>query len=175
MHEFTLERLLTIICGSITMQSYYSNKLIRQGFFGILVSLVSGFILIFSMIGGASLSPIPLLIEFDVPGTAAGWRGVHIGMMMNGIMAISFGAAMRAFYLNDTQAFRVFLGTVIAVWGNFMFYLFGMFAPNHGLTLEANAMGEASLAGAFAFFPALVGAITLFYAVISMLRAESLD
>ena len=52
---------------------------------------------------------------------------------------------------------------------------FGMFAPNRGLTLESNVLGEASLAGALAFFPALIGAVTLFYAVISMLRAEPSD
>lgn len=157
------------------MQRHYSSKLIRHGLAGILFSLAAGFILIFSMIGGASLSPIPILIEFDIPGSIKGWRGVHIGMMMNGIMAVSLGCAMRAVYLNETQAFRVFGGTIAAVWGNCMFYFFGMFAPNHGLTLEANALGEASLAGALAFFPALIGAITLFYAVTCMLGAEPSD
>ncbi|MBW2942258.1 hypothetical protein [Zhongshania aquimaris] len=157
------------------MQRHYSISLIRHGLAAILVSLVTGFVLIFSMLGGASLSPIPVLIEFTVPGSTAGWRTVHIGMMMNGIMAVALGCAMRAVYLNDTQGFRVFMGTIIAVWANFMFYLFGMFAPNRGLTLESNVLGEASLAGALAFFPALIGAVTLFYAVISMLRAEPSD
>jgi hypothetical protein len=157
------------------MLHHYSNKLIRHGLAGILFSLTAGFILIFSMIGGASLNPIPVFIEFDVPGTIEGWRGVHIGMMMNGIMAVTFGCAMRAVNLSKTQTFRVFSGTVIAVWGNCMFYVLGMFAPNHGITMEANALGEASIVGTLAFFPALIGAITLFYAVISMLSAEPSD
>lgn len=157
------------------MQRHYSISLIRHGLAGILFSLATGFILIFSMLGGASLSPIPILIEFTVPGTTAGWRTVHIGMMMNGIMAVALGCAMRAVYLNNTQAFRIFLGTITAVWANCMFYIFGMFAPNRGLTLESNVLGEASLAGALAFFPALIGAITLFYAVITMIRAEPAD
>lgn len=157
------------------MQRHYSSKLIRHGLASILLSLVAGFILIFAMLGGASLSPIPILIEFDVPGTIKGWRGVHIGMLMNGIMAVTLGCAMRAVYLNEVQSFRVFAGTIMAVWGNSMFYIFGMFAPNHGLTLEANALGEASFAGALAFFPALIGAITLFYAVSCMLKAEPSD
>jgi hypothetical protein len=157
------------------MPRRYSNKLIRHGLAGILFSLASGFILIFAMIGGASLSPVPIIIEFDVPGTVKGWRGVHIGMMMNGIMAVTLGLAMRAICLNEAQSFRVFAGTITAVWGNCMFYVFSMFAPNHGLTLEGNALGEASFAGALAFFPALIGAITLFYAVICMLRAEPSD
>jgi hypothetical protein len=47
-----------------------------------------------------------------------------------------------------------------------------MFAPNHGITLEANVLGEASMAGAIAFFPALLGAITSIYALFVLLFSE---
>lgn len=50
-----------------------------------------------------------------------------------------------------------------------------MFAPNHGLTLQDNRLGEASLAGALAFAPALVGAITLIWALLVVLRSEPRD
>lgn len=155
------------------MQAYYSGRLIKQGFLALIVALVAGFVLIFSMIGGLSLSPIPILIEFELPGTTAGWRTVHVGMLMNSIMAIAIGAAMRFVFIEDSAAYRVYLGTAIAVWCNLMFYLFGMFAPNHGVTLEANRLGEASLAGAAAFLPALVGSVTLIYAAFVMWRSEA--
>lgn len=154
------------------MQSHYANLLVKHGIVAMLVALVSGFLLIFSMLGGISLSPIPVLIEFDLPGTTQGWRVVHLGMLMNGMMAIILGIAMRFLYLPDRKAFWVSTGTAIAVWANFLFYLFGMFAPNHGLTLEGNRLGGASIAGAFAFFPALFGAITLSYALLLMFFAE---
>lgn len=155
------------------MQAYYSGRLIKQGFLALIVALIAGFVLIFSMIGGMSLSPIPILIEFDVPGSVAGWRTVHVGMLMNAVMAIAIGSSMRAVFIEESAAYRVYLGTAIAIWCNLMFYLFGMFAPNRGVTLEANRLGEASLAGAAAFLPALIGSVTLIYAAFVMWRAEA--
>ncbi len=157
------------------MQHHYSHKLIQHGVLAMLVGLIAGFLLIFSMLGGASLSPLPVFIDFKLPGTEAGWRVVHLGTLLNGIMAIAIACAMRTVYLTEGKARWVFLGTALAVWGNFCFYLFGMFAPNHGLTLDANRLGEASWASVFAFAPALLGAITLIMALIFVLRAESID
>lgn len=154
------------------MQSHYAHLLLKHGLAALLVGLLAGFFLIFSMIGGMSLSPIPVLIAFELPGSPQGWRIVHLGMLLNGLMAIGLALLMRRVFLDSGQAFRVFAGVAIAVWGNFCFYIFGMFAPNHGVTLEANRLGEASMAGALAFFPALLGAITLIYAVSVLLRAE---
>ncbi len=154
------------------MQTHYSQLLIKHGIAAMLVGLFAGFLLIFSLIGGMSLSPVPVLLEFDLPGTSKGWRIVHMGTLMNGMMAILIGLAMRAFYLSEAKAFRVFAGIAIAIWGNFLFYVFGMFAPNHGITLEANVLGEASMAGAIAFFPALLGAITSIYALFVLLFSE---
>jgi hypothetical protein len=155
------------------MQAYYSGRLIKHGFLALVVALIAGFLLIFSMIGGMSLSPVPILIEFELPGGVEGWRVVHVGMLMNSIMAIAIGAAMRTVHLEESAAYRVYMGTAIAIWCNFMFYLFGMFAPNRGVTLEANRLGEASLAGAAAFIPALIGSVTLIYAAVVMWRSEA--
>ncbi len=157
------------------MQNHYSHRLIKHGVLAMLVGLVAGFLLIFSMLGGASLSPLPVFIDFELPGTEKGWRVVHMGTLLNGIMAVAIACAMRTVYLTDGKARWVFIGTALAIWGNFSFYLFGMFAPNHGLTIEANRLGEASWAGVLAFAPALLGAITLISALVAVLRAESID
>ena len=154
------------------MQAFYASKLIKHGFWAMIVALVGGFLLAFSMIGGVSLSPVPIMFEFELPGTARGWRILHLGMLMNGIMAIVIGVAMNQFYLPTVKAFRVYAGSAIAVWGNFCFYLFGMFAANHGLTVEANRLGEGGLAAAAAYFPAILGAVTLMYACAIMAKAE---
>lgn len=157
------------------MQNYYSTRTMKHGLSVMVVGLVSGFFLIFAMLGGASLNPIPAFIAFDFPGTAQGWRVVHVGALMNGIMALGIGVSMRFFYLSDAKARWVSIGTLIAIWGNLSFYVFGMFAPNHGLTLQDNRLGEASLAGALAFAPALLGAITLIWALLVVLRSEPRD
>jgi hypothetical protein len=155
------------------MQENYGIKLIKQGLLALFVALLAGFCLIFSMLGGVSLSPVPVFFEYALPGSMAGWKAVHIGMLMNGIMAIALGSAMGGVRVAGARARRVFIGVTMAVWGNFLFYLFGMFAPNHGLTLGANRLGEASVAGYIAFAPALLGAISLMYAVIVLFQSAS--
>ncbi|TAM09404.1 MAG: hypothetical protein EPN72_00920 [Nevskiaceae bacterium] len=141
------------------------QRTIRNGLFAVLVGLVGGFGLVFSMLGGISLSPLPVFFQLDFPGTPAGWKAVHLGMLMNGLMAIIIGLAMRRFALTPRKAACVSWGTIIAVWGNFAFYFFGLFAHNHGLTLGGNRTGPGNFAGALAFAPALLGAVTLFIAI----------
>ena len=153
------------------MTSKTSAALIKHGLAALLVALIGGFMLTFKMLGGISFSPVPLFIECDLPGTAAGWRAVHLGMLTNGLMAIVLGMVVRLFVLADGSANTVRLGVLIAIWGNFCFYLFSMFGYNHGLSLGTNRLGEGNWAGAAAFIPALVGAVTLITAVIVLLRA----
>ena len=153
------------------MTSITSAALIRHGLAALLVALIGGFMLTFKMLGGISFSPLPLFIEYDLPGTVGGWRAVHLGMLMNGLMAIVLGMVVRLFVLADGSASTVRWCVLIAVWGNFCFYLFSMFGYNHGLSLGTNRLGEGNWAGAAAFIPALVGAVTLITAVIVLLRA----
>ena len=153
------------------MTSITSAALIRHGLAALLVALIGGFMLTFKMLGGISFSPLPLFIEYDLPGTVGGWRAVHLGMLMNGLMAIVLGMVVRLFVLADGSASTVRWCVLIAVWGNFCFYLFSMFGHNHGLSIGANRLGEGNWAGAAAFIPALVGAVTLITAVIVLLRA----
>lgn len=155
------------------MQNFYSNKLLKHGLFAMLLGLFGGFLLAFSMLGAIGVSPIPFSIEVDFPGTSRGWRILHVGTLMNGMMAALIAIAMKHFFLSDRQARWIFLGIAIAIWGNFCFYLFGMFAPNHGLSIGANRLGEASLAGAFAYLPAMLAAVTAIVALIILLRSES--
>lgn len=153
------------------MTSKTSEALIKNGLAGLLVALIAGFMLTFKMLGGLSFSPIPIFIEYDLPGTVAGWRAVHLGMLLNGMMAIVLGMVVRLFVLADGQANIVRWGVLIALWGNFCFYLFSMFGYNHGLSLGSNRLGEGNWAGAAAFIPAVVGAVTLITVVIVLLRA----
>ncbi|MGB1557219.1 MAG: hypothetical protein ACPHCJ_05495 [Oceanococcaceae bacterium] len=157
------------------MQNHYSTKTMRHGMCLMVIGLLAGFLLIFSMLGGASLNPIPAFISFEMPGTEKGWRIVHVGALMNGIMALVIGCAMRFFYLSDVKARWVSLGTILAIWGNLSFYIFGMFAPNHGLTLQDNRLGEANWAAVLAFAPALLGAVTLIVALLIVIRSEAID
>lgn len=155
------------------MNKAHANRMTKNGLAALFVALVGGFALTFSMTKGISLWPLPLFIDYIFPGSAQGWRTFHLGMLTNGIMAIALGGAMTRLSMTARHAALASWGVVIAVWGNFMFYLFGMFAPNHGLAVGTNALGEGNLAGTLAFLPAIVGAVTLMLAVVLMFRSPS--
>ena len=157
------------------MNGLHANRMIKHGVAAMLVALVGGFALAFSMLQGVSLSPIPVFLDVEIPGSTRGWRIFHIGMLMNGIMAIALAFALRAVTVTATGAALVSWGAIIAVWGNGMFYLFGMFAQNHGLSLHESPLGDPSLAGALAFIPAIVGAVALTVALIVLLLGERID
>ena len=153
------------------MHPHATHRLIRHGIAAMIVALIGGFALTFEMLQGISLSPLPVFLEYDLPGTERGWRILHLGMLLNGIMAIVLGFALARVAVTARGAAIASWGIVIAVWGNGMFYLFGMFAANHGLSLQDSPLGEASLAGAAAFLPALIGAVSLLVALIVMQMA----
>lgn len=154
------------------MNHEQSHRMIKHGVAAMLVALAGGFALTFTMLQGVSLSPLPIFLDVDIPGTERGWRIFHIGMLMNGMMAIALAFALRSLTVTATGAALVSWGVIIAVWGNGMFYLFGMFASNHGLSLHDSPLGEPSFAGALAFIPAIVGATTLTVALIVLLRGK---
>lgn len=151
----------------------YASRMTKNGLAAIFVALIGGFALTFTMTRGISLWPLPVFVDYILPGSEKGWRIFHTGMLMNGIMAVALGAAMQRLEMPANKASLASWGVVIAVWGNCLFYLFGMFAPNHGLSIGTNALGAGNLAGALAFLPAIVGAITLMVAVALMFRSKS--
>ena len=157
------------------MKHAHSYLLIKNGIAAMIVALLGGFMLTFYMLGGISFSPLPIFIEAELPGTMEGWRAVHLGMLMNGMMAILLGVVLRWMLLSGRGSVIVAWGTIIAVWGNFCFYLFAMFGHNHGLSLGDNRLGEGNWAGALAFLPALLGAVTLLVALTVLFRAKPLD
>ncbi len=152
-----------------------SNLLVKNGLAAMIVALIGGFMLTFSMLGGISLSPLPMFFGVEIPGTAAGWRAVHLGMLMNGMMAIVLGLALRWRTVTPRGEALVTWGVLIAIWGNFCFYLFSMFGQNHGLTMGDNRLGPGNWAGALAFLPAIVGAVTLIVALVVLFRAKPVD
>jgi hypothetical protein len=157
------------------MPERHSLRLIKNGIAVMIISLLAGFMLAFSMIGAISFSPLPIFVHAQIPGSSQGWHAVHVGAMMNGLMAVLIGVVARWFAVSERAALIVSWGTIIAIWANVCFYVFAMFAPNHGLSLQSNGLGPANLAGAIAFLPAFVGAITLLAALLVLFFAKPLN
>jgi hypothetical protein len=141
----------------------------QNGLLAIFVGLVGGFVLVASLIGGISASPLPIFLSIKVPGSSSGWLSFHLGMLMNGMMALLLERILNSRSVSHLKSSAICWGVIIAVWGNCAFYLFTMFAPNRGLTSDANTFGAASLSGYLAYFPALAGAIGLMLATILLL------
>jgi hypothetical protein len=155
---------LPVDCGVV--RTKLQRNLQQHGLIAILVGLIGGFVLVASLIGGISGSPLPLFLALDVPGTSKGWLGFHLGMLLNGMMALVLERVLATREMSVRRMIVTSWGIAIAVWGNGAFYLFSMFAPNRGLTSDSNVLGPSNIFGQLAYFPAIVGAITLITAVV---------
>lgn len=141
------------------------RRIIQNGLGVILVGLIGGFFLGWHVIGHVSFPPLPIRIDYEVPGTAASWRAVHTGNVMNGIMALGFAATLPWFDLSKRLANTVSWIIAGVVWGNSVFYLAAVFAPNHGLSMGDNAAGAGNIAGIIAYVPAIAAAYALIFVV----------
>lgn len=141
--------------------SLAQRRIIQHGLGVILFGLIGGFFLGWSVIGYISFPPLPIEIDYSVPGTTAAWRAVHTGSIMNGIMALVLAALFSWCDLSKTLALRISWTIIIVIWGNAIFYLAAVFAPNHGLSWGANAAGAGNLAGIIAYIPAIIAAYAL--------------
>lgn len=151
--------------------SRYQRLMVLHGLIICFIGLAGGFFLVFSILGGISLSPLPIILDYQVPGTPAQWRAVHVGNIMNGLMAVIFALLMAKLNLSNGQKKFISYGTVGTVWGNALFYVFGIFTPNRGLSLGDNVVGEANWAAALAFLPAILFAFVLMVIVVIMIQA----
>ena len=131
--------------------------MIGHGALVMMAGMVAGFALTFSLLGAIEIWPLPA-IEFQMPGTTRGWVAAHTGCILNGLMVIAVALALPHVELAGRARQWVAWGLIATAWGNTAFYVFANFAPNRGLSMGANRLGEGNLAGVLAFLPALVAA-----------------
>ena len=145
--------------------SLYQRFILKNAIIIMIIGLVAGFALGWEVIGGISFPPIPGIIDIEIPGTIRAWRAVHTGNIMNGLMALILAGLFFFCDLSRTLEKRLSWTLVFVIWGNCIFYIAAVFAPNRGLSYANNAAGEGNLAGFIAFIPAFTAA----YALIIML------
>ena len=147
------------------------RKWLGHGVLMMMTTLLGGVGLWMHLVGGFEIIP-GYILHFQLPGTADGGVRAHTGPVLNGLMVI--GVALVLPRLDFTEARAKLLGWLIVCdgWANVIFYLFGNFAPNRGLSFGPNHFGEASLAGVIALGPAyLFGAIATVVLTIIGVRA----
>ena len=132
--------------------------MLANGLLVMLVAMLAGFMLMFSLLGGFELWPGNVL-EFTVYGTAEGWVRAHSGGVTNGLMVIAIGLALPK--LNLSEAWQKFTawGFIYVAWSFTVFYWFGNAAGNRALSVGDNALGTSDVFGVIGFLPGLPAVI----------------
>lgn len=128
--------------------------MVGHGLLVVLVSMLAGFMLMFSLIGGFEIWPGTVL-EFGVYGTSEGWVRAHSGGLTNGLLAIAVGLALPILRLSPRMERVMAYGFIYIAWSFTAFYWLGNAAANRSLTMGDSRLGEADLISVLGFLPGL--------------------
>lgn len=142
----------------------FTFRVIGHAMAVLLLGLVAGLGLVFSLLDAVTLWPLPVW-DVSIPGSTRGWQSAHVGGILNGVM-IAVGALLMDYLtLSGGQRRWVGWGLIITGWANTVFYWAGNFAPNRGLSVSATPYGEGDIMGALAFLGGGLGMLFTFVAV----------
>ena len=136
----------------------------------LLIGLLAGVMLIFSLLDAVTLWPLPVW-EVTVPGSTRGWQAAHVGGILNGVMIAGVALLMSYLELTGKRAAWVGWGMIITGWANTLFYWAGNFAPNRGLSVAETPFGVGDFAGTLAFLGGGSGMVFTFIAVSILAKA----
>ena len=128
----------------------FTNRIIGHAMLVLLIGLLSGFGLVFSLMDAIALWPIPA-IDIAIPGSTRGWQAAHVGGILNGVMMAGVALLVTRFQLTGKRLLWVGWGMLITGWGNTLFYFAGNFSQNRGLSMSDTPFGPADIWGALSF------------------------
>ena len=132
----------------------YQKIMVINGLLVLTVAMLSGFMLMFLLIGGLEVWPGRIL-QIPVYGSEAGWVRAHSGGVTNGLLVLIIGAILPNLNLGALSKKLVCYGFVYVAWSFTIFYWFGNAAGNRALTLGDNPLGGTDVFGVIGFIPAL--------------------
>jgi styrene-oxide isomerase len=139
--------------------------MIGHGALMIFAALVGGLGLWMYILGGFELIP-GYVVNFQLPGSEAGWQRTHTGPVMNGLMVIgvAFGLPLLDFKYKTAK----WLGWIIVLdgWSNTGFYFFSNFSPNRGLAFGASKLGDSNIFSFLALAPAYLFGVLAMIALV---------
>jgi len=146
------------------------HKVIGHGMVVLLIGLVAGVMLTFSILGSVALWPFPTW-EVAIPGSTRGWVSAHVGGILNGVMMGGLALLMGKLELAGSRASWVGWGLIVVGWSNTLFYWAANFSANRGLSPAATSIGEGGVWAALAYGGGVVGMVAAFIAVVILARA----
>lgn len=141
----------------------FSNRVIGHGMLVLLVGLLSGFGLVFSLMDAIALWPLPA-INVEIPGSTRGWQAAHVGGILNGVMMAGVALLMSRLQLTGKRLLWVGWGMIITGWGNTLFYFAGNFSQNRGLSMGETPFGPGDIWGALSF---IGGGGAMFFTIVA--------
>ena len=99
-------------------------QVIGHGMVVLLIGLLAGIMLIFSLLDAVTLWPLPAW-EISIPGSTRGWQAAHVGGILNGVMIGGAALLMMKLALTGKGALWVGWGMIITGWANTLFYWAG--------------------------------------------------
>lgn len=126
--------------------------MIGNGLLVVLVAMLSGFMLMFNLLGGVEIWP-GKIIPVPMFGTSEGWVRAHTGGALNGVLVIVVGLALPILRLSEGMQRLVAYGFIYIAWSFTVFYWLGNASSNRGLTMGPSPLGQPDLVGLIAFLP----------------------
>jgi hypothetical protein len=147
--------------------------MLLNGLLVILIASISGFMLLFQLVGGFEVWP-GHIIEVPVYGSSDGWVRAHTGGLLNGVLVMLVGLSLPHLKLTDVKNKIMAYGFCYCAWSFTAFYWIGNAVSNRALTFGDNPLGESSLLSVIGFLPGLpsvfIVVILLAIAISALLR-----
>ena len=147
----------------------YQKRLTGHALILLIIGLLAGFMLAFSLIGGLELLPT-LFIGIPTFGTTEGWVRAHSGGIMNGLMLIAFAFIMPHCGLAVERLQLFAKGIIFAGWANTIFYWTGNASGSRALSFTDNALGTSNILGVIGYTLAVIAAFVTIYIAAQMAR-----
>ena len=147
----------------------YQKILTGHALILLIIGLLAGFMLAFSLIGGLEVLPT-LFIGIPTFGTTEGWVRAHSGGIMNGLMLIAFAFIMPHCGLAVERLQLFAKGIIFAGWANTIFYWTGNASGSRALSFTDNALGTSNILGVIGYTLAVIAAFVTIYIAAQMAR-----
>lgn len=136
------------------MMQRLQQIMLANGLLVILVAMLAGFMLMFSLLGGLEVWPQNIL-PIPVYGTSDGWIRAHSGGTMNGLLVIVIALSLPKLSLSPLLQKLTAYGFIYVAWSFTVFYWLGNAAGNRALTFGDNPLGDSDIFGILGFLPGL--------------------
>ena len=147
----------------------YQKNMLGHAMVVLIIALLGGFMLAFSLIGGLEILPT-IFVGIPVFGTTEGWARAHTGGITNALMMVAFAFALPHCGLAMERGALFAKGIIFAAWANTAFYWFGNASANRALSFTDNAQGMSNFLGTIGYLVAVVAAFVTLYIAAQMAR-----